>query len=65
MKVWSYDPSSSTDTTLASFSVANAPSYYFTVLTDIASVNSLLKIMLCPWSPVRLLALRSVVYAMY
>ncbi|EIM84370.1 glycoside hydrolase [Stereum hirsutum FP-91666 SS1] len=49
--LWSYDPSSSTDTTLASFSVANAPSYYFTVLTDIASVNSLLKIMLCPWSP--------------
>lgn len=53
MSVWNYDPTSG-DTSLASFSVGNVPSYYFTVLADIASVNSVLKIMLCPWSPVRL-----------
>lgn len=51
-EAWSYDNTSSADTTLASFNIGNAASRYCTVLTDIVGVNSQLKIMLCPWSPV-------------
>ncbi|KAL6302008.1 glycoside hydrolase superfamily [Sparassis latifolia] len=48
--VYSFDDVSG-DTALNSFNIGNAPSYLFSVLTDILSINSGLKIHLVPWSP--------------
>ncbi|KAI8994205.1 glycoside hydrolase [Trametes punicea] len=39
------------DTSLKNFSINNAPSYLFTVLNDIRSINNVLRIHLLPWSP--------------
>lgn len=41
------------DTNLDDFNIDAAPSYLYSTLTDIASINSYLKIHLVPWSPVR------------
>jgi hypothetical protein len=49
--VYSWDDSAG-DTRFNSFSV-EAPSYVWTVLGDIVAINNLVKIHLCPWSPVR------------
>ncbi|PPQ98667.1 hypothetical protein CVT26_013813 [Gymnopilus dilepis] len=39
------------DTSLSHFNINNIPSYVFSVLKDIQSINSAIKIHLCPWSP--------------
>lgn len=39
------------DTTLASFSLDNAPAYLWSVLTDIYSINPKIKLYVLPWSP--------------
>ncbi|KAJ7738728.1 glucan endo-1,6-beta-glucosidase [Mycena metata] len=39
------------DTSFKNFSINNAPSYLFSVLSDILSVNSILKVHIVPWSP--------------
>ncbi|KAH8818882.1 glycoside hydrolase [Flagelloscypha sp. PMI_526] len=39
------------DTSLSTFNINKAPSYLFSTLTDIKSINSLIKIHLIPWSP--------------
>ncbi|KAJ7119298.1 glycoside hydrolase [Mycena crocata] len=39
------------DTSFSSFDINNAPSYVFSVLTDIMSMNSILKVHIVPWSP--------------
>ncbi|EUC54891.1 glycoside hydrolase family 30 protein [Rhizoctonia solani AG-3 Rhs1AP] len=49
-KAYSYDDKSG-DTTLASFSLDNAPSYLWSVLKDIYSINSKIKLYVVPWSP--------------
>ena len=40
------------DISFASFGINNLPSYVFSVLQDIKSVNNYIKIHLVPWSPV-------------
>ncbi|KAF8588225.1 glycoside hydrolase family 30 protein [Ramaria rubella] len=47
--LYSFDDKSG-DTGLGSFSANNAPSYLWSTLDDIVSVNSILKIFLLPWS---------------
>ncbi|KAJ7142496.1 glucan endo-1,6-beta-glucosidase [Mycena epipterygia] len=39
------------DTSFSSFNINNAPSYLFSVITDILSINSILKVHIVPWSP--------------
>ncbi|OBZ71255.1 Endo-1,6-beta-D-glucanase [Grifola frondosa] len=39
------------DTSLTSFSINKAPAYLFSVIDDIRSINSILKIHIIPWSP--------------
>ena len=41
------------DTNLDDFNIDAAPSYLYSTLADIVSINSYLKIHLVPWSPVR------------
>ncbi|KAF8517702.1 glycoside hydrolase superfamily [Hysterangium stoloniferum] len=48
--LYSFDDQSG-DIGLGSFSANNAPSYLWSVLSDIVSVNPILKIFLLPWSP--------------
>ncbi|KZT69689.1 glycoside hydrolase family 30 protein [Daedalea quercina L-15889] len=47
---YTYDDTSG-DTSLSAFSIDATPSYVFSTLADILSVNSVLKIHVCPWSP--------------
>ncbi|KZP08896.1 glycoside hydrolase family 30 protein, partial [Athelia psychrophila] len=47
--LYSYD--NDKDTSLANFDINNAPSYVYSVIQDIRSVNSLLKVHILPWSP--------------
>ncbi|KAF8595142.1 glycoside hydrolase family 30 protein [Ceratobasidium sp. AG-I] len=47
---YSYDDKSG-DTTLASFSLESAPPYLWSVLDDIHSINSGIKLYVLPWSP--------------
>ncbi|GBE84754.1 glycoside hydrolase superfamily [Sparassis latifolia] len=49
-KVYSFDDVSG-DTDLSSFNIDNAPSDLFSVLNDIQSINSNVKIHTVPWSP--------------
>ncbi|CCO38011.1 glucosylceramidase [Rhizoctonia solani AG-1 IB] len=49
-KAYSFDDKSG-DTTLSSFSLDNAPSYLWSVLKDIYSINSKIKLYVVPWSP--------------
>ncbi|KAJ7065779.1 glycoside hydrolase family 30 protein [Mycena amicta] len=49
-KVYSLDDVSG-DTSFSSFNINNAPSYLFSVLLDILSINPALKVHLVPWSP--------------
>lgn len=42
------------DTALSHFDITKAPSYVFSVINDIKSVNPYLKVHLLPWSPVSL-----------
>ncbi|KAJ7064054.1 glycoside hydrolase family 30 protein [Mycena amicta] len=39
------------DTSFSSFNINNAPSYLFSVLLDILSINPALKVHILPWSP--------------
>ncbi|KAF7354010.1 Glycoside hydrolase family 30 protein [Mycena venus] len=39
------------DTSFSSFSMDNAPSYLFSVISDILSINNILKVHILPWSP--------------
>ncbi|KAJ6479912.1 glycoside hydrolase family 30 protein [Mycena vitilis] len=39
------------DTSFGSFSMDNAPSYVLSVISDILSINSILKVHIVPWSP--------------
>ncbi|KAJ6491902.1 glucan endo-1,6-beta-glucosidase [Mycena sanguinolenta] len=39
------------DTSFSNFSMDNAPPYLFSVISDILSVNSILKVHILPWSP--------------
>ncbi|KAI0365705.1 glycoside hydrolase [Pilatotrama ljubarskyi] len=48
--VYSFDDVSG-DTALKHFDINKAPSYLFTVLNDIRSINSAIRIHLLPWSP--------------
>ncbi|KAJ4001156.1 glucan endo-1,6-beta-glucosidase [Lentinula boryana] len=48
--VYNYDETSG-DTSFNNFNINAAPSYVFSVLQDIMSVNSYLKIHVLPWSP--------------
>ncbi|EPQ55644.1 glycoside hydrolase [Gloeophyllum trabeum ATCC 11539] len=48
--VYSFDDTSG-DTALNNFNINNAPSYLFSTIQDIMSVNSILKIQILPWSP--------------
>ncbi|EGN94695.1 glycoside hydrolase family 30 protein [Serpula lacrymans var. lacrymans S7.3] len=48
--VYSYDDTSG-DTGLGSFNIDAAPSYVFSTLTDILSVNNRLNVHVLPWSP--------------
>ncbi|KAJ7907646.1 glucan endo-1,6-beta-glucosidase [Mycena leptocephala] len=49
-KVYSLDDVNG-DTSFSSFSVDNAPPYLLSVISDILSVNSILKVHIVPWSP--------------
>ena len=49
--VYTFDDKSG-DTSLGSFTSNNAPSYLWSTLDDIASVNSILRIFILPWSAV-------------
>ncbi|CAE6370824.1 unnamed protein product [Rhizoctonia solani] len=49
-KAYSFDDKSG-DTTLSSFSLDNAPSYLWSVLKDIYSINPKIKLYVVPWSP--------------
>ena len=49
---YSYDDTSG-DTSFSDFNINKAPSYVFSVIKDIMSLNSLLKVHIVPWSPVR------------
>jgi len=40
------------DTSFSNFDINRVPSYVFSVLSDIKSVNNYIKIHLVPWSPV-------------
>ena len=51
--VYSFDDVSG-DTALTSFNINKAPSYLFSVLNDIRSINDILRIHILPWSPVSL-----------
>lgn len=44
------------DTSFNSFNIDRAPSYLFSVLKDIQSLNKITRIHIVPWSPVRLKA---------
>ncbi|KAF8174701.1 glucan endo-1,6-beta-glucosidase [Mycena galopus ATCC 62051] len=48
--LYSFDDTNG-DTSFNSFSAARAPSYLYSVLKDIQSVNSVLKVHVLPWSP--------------
>ncbi|KAJ7166584.1 glucan endo-1,6-beta-glucosidase [Mycena filopes] len=48
--LYSFDDTSG-DTSFNSFNIARAPSYLYTVLKDIQSVNSVLRVHILPWSP--------------
>ncbi|KAJ7079601.1 glycoside hydrolase [Mycena belliarum] len=48
--LYSFDDNND-DTSFSSFSIGNAPSYLYTVLRDIQSVNSVMKVHILPWSP--------------
>ncbi|KAJ7435971.1 glycoside hydrolase family 30 protein [Mycena galericulata] len=39
------------DTSFSQFNINNAPSYLFSVITDILSINPALKVHILPWSP--------------
>ncbi|EPT00467.1 hypothetical protein FOMPIDRAFT_88424 [Fomitopsis schrenkii] len=47
---YTYDDTSG-DTALHDFSINAAPSYLFSTISDILSVNDIIKIHVCPWSP--------------
>ena len=47
-----YTFASPTNDGLASFNIDNAPSYLFSTIKDIQSVNPAIKVHLLPWSPV-------------
>ncbi|TFK47118.1 glycoside hydrolase family 30 protein [Heliocybe sulcata] len=47
---YSFDDSSG-DTSLSSFNINTAPSYLFSTIQDILSINTILKIQIVPWSP--------------
>ncbi|KAJ7106818.1 glycoside hydrolase family 30 protein [Mycena crocata] len=49
-KVYSLDDTSG-DTSFSKFNINNAPSYLFSVLKDILSINPALKVHILPWSP--------------
>ncbi|KAI0731553.1 glycoside hydrolase superfamily, partial [Fomitopsis betulina] len=49
-KFYIYDDTTN-DESLAKFDVDTAPSYLFDVINDIQSINSVLKVHVCPWSP--------------
>ncbi|KAJ6612396.1 glycoside hydrolase [Mycena sp. CBHHK59/15] len=49
-KVYSLDDTSG-DTSFNSFNINNAPSYLFSVIRDILSINTALKVHILPWSP--------------
>lgn len=53
LPVYSLDDTSG-DTSFSHFNINNIPSYVFSVLKDIQSTNSLIKIHILPWSPVSL-----------
>lgn len=48
---YTYDDSG--DTALNDFNINASPSYLFSTISDILSVNEILKIHVCPWSTVR------------
>lgn len=48
---YTYDDTSG-DTALNDFNINAAPSYVFSTIADILSVNDIIKIHVCPWSPV-------------
>ena len=48
---YSYDDTSG-DTALSKFSIGKAPSYVWSVLSDIKAINPYLRIIITPWSPV-------------
>lgn len=49
--VYSFDDVSG-DVTLTSFDINRAPSYLFSVINDVLSINSGIRIHVLPWSPV-------------
>ncbi|TFY64333.1 hypothetical protein EVJ58_g2700 [Rhodofomes roseus] len=49
-KSYTYDDTKN-DTSFEHFDIDNAPAYLFDTLKDIQSINSVLKVHLCPWSP--------------
>ncbi|TBU27192.1 glycoside hydrolase [Dichomitus squalens] len=48
--LYSFDDTSG-DTSLSGFNINRAPSYLFSVLNDIRSINNVLRIHILPWSP--------------
>ncbi|KAJ7717570.1 glucan endo-1,6-beta-glucosidase [Mycena metata] len=48
--LYSFDDTSG-DTSFNSFNIARAPSYLYTVLKDIQSINSVVRVHILPWSP--------------
>lgn len=52
------------DTSFSRFNIDNAPSYLFSVLSDILFVNSHVKVHIVPWSPVRRLCLTDCLFLM-
>ncbi|KAJ7657870.1 glycoside hydrolase [Mycena polygramma] len=48
--LYSFDDTSG-DTSFNNFNIGRAPSYLYTVLKDIQSINSILKVHILPWSP--------------
>ncbi|KZP07267.1 glycoside hydrolase family 30 protein [Athelia psychrophila] len=48
--LYSFDDHSG-DTSMADFAISAAPSYLFSTLKDIMSINSILKVHILPWSP--------------
>ena len=49
---YTYDDTSG-DIALNDFNISASPSDLFSTISDILSVNKILKIHVCPWSPVR------------
>lgn len=47
---YSFDDTSG-DTSLSHFGIGSVPSYVWTVLNDIKSIQPSVKLYLCPWSP--------------